>query len=50
MRSLNAIAIVRKKNPKLSVLEIYSSKDDVKIGKDEMIIKVLISPIYKKSN
>jgi len=45
MKPLTAYAIVKKKNPKLSVYEIYED-DDVKIDKKtEMIIKVKITEI-----
>lgn len=47
MRTLKAIAIVKKKNPRLNVMEIYSSKDDVKVEKDEMMIEVEIVPVDK---
>ncbi len=44
MRPIKAIAVVSKKNPKLSVMEIYSKKDkeDIAIEKDEMIVEVEI--------
>lgn len=45
MKPLLAKAIVKKKSPKLSVREIYGLKDDVKVGKDEVIIRVIIKKI-----
>lgn len=45
MKPLLAKAIVKKKSPKLSVREIYGLKDDVKVGKDEKIIKIKIQAI-----
>ena len=42
VRPLLALAIVKKLKPRLSVLDIYSLKDDPKPEKDEKIIKVVI--------
>ncbi len=42
IRPLTALAVVKKKNPRLNILQIYSKKDDPKIGKDEMLVKVII--------
>lgn len=44
MRPITAIAVVKKKNPRINILDIYPIKDkkDIRISKDEKIIKVEI--------
>lgn len=44
MKSKIALAVVKRKNPSIDLLQIYSPKDrkDLMVGKDEMIIEVVI--------
>lgn len=47
MKSLRAFAIVNKKKPELDLNDIYNPSDikEIRIGKDEKIIEVIIKPI-----
>lgn len=47
IKPIQALAVVKKKNPRLKVLQIYSKKDDPKIGKDEEKVLVEIRAIRK---
>lgn len=38
-----AYAVISKDRPKISVLDVFDTQD-VKVGKDEIIIEVLITP------
>ena len=40
-----AYAIVSKKRPSINIMEIYSKEQvkEIELGKDEMVVKVLIS-------
>jgi hypothetical protein len=40
-----AYAIVKKKNPRISIYDIYPSKKDVHLGRDEKWIKIEIKAI-----
>jgi hypothetical protein len=44
MRPITAIAIVKRKNPRLNLKEIYSKQDakEVKVEKDEVKVRVVI--------
>jgi len=44
MKQIEAIAVVKKKNPKISLLDIYSKRDakDIFVGKEEKKIVVVI--------
>lgn len=47
-----AYAIVSKKRPSINIMEIYSKEQvkEIKIGKDEEMIEVVISPKYREVN
>lgn len=47
---MKAYAIVQKKKPKISLLDIYSTKQikTIKLGKGEQIIKILITAVTVK--
>lgn len=44
MKILKAYAIVKKKNPRINLLDIYENKD-IKVEKNERLIKVMIKEI-----
>lgn len=46
-RAITAYAVIKTKTMKLKAYDIFDSKD-VKLGKDEKIIRVKIEPIIKK--
>lgn len=47
MKTLHAVAVVKKIRPILNVLQIYSKKDrkDLQITKDEVIVEIEIKQI-----
>ena len=49
MKPLQAYAVVKRKNPKLNILEIYDT-DELVIEKDEQIIKIEIRAKINANN
>lgn len=45
MKSIKAICVVNRKNPRIKLDEIYRLSDETRIDKDEKIIKIEIKQI-----
>ena len=47
VKPISAYAVVKKKNPKINIFDIYSDKE-IEIDKSEKIIKITITICLKK--